>query len=173
VLSRFRRKDPSRDAADRLHAAISARARAPVFHTAFAVPDTIDGRFDLLAFHAFLVMEALKRGGEAGNAVGTHLATGLFASFEDALRDLGVGDFGLSRRIKAMAGAFYGRLESYGAARDESAMAEAILRNVYRGEEAARAQAAALAHYAQGARAALAQSDTTGGLADFGPLPKS
>jgi cytochrome b pre-mRNA-processing protein 3 len=172
VLSRFRRKDVAREAADRLHAAIAARARDPIFHTEFAVPDTIDGRFDLLALHAFLVMEALKGHGEAGSAVSTHLATGVFAGFEDALRDLGVGDFGLSRRIKAMAGAFYGRLEAYGVAEDEPAMAEAILRNVYRGDDAATASAGALARYAARARAAVASGDTLGGVADFGPLPQ-
>jgi cytochrome b pre-mRNA-processing protein 3 len=145
VLSRFRRKDPARDAAGRLHAAIAGRAREPVFHTEFAVPDTIDGRFDLLALHSFLVMEALKHHGEPGHAVGTHLATDVFAGFEDALRDLGVGDFGLSRRIKAMAGAFYGRLEAYGAAKGEAAMADAILRNLYRADDMARARATARA----------------------------
>jgi cytochrome b pre-mRNA-processing protein 3 len=171
VLGRFRRKDPTRDAAGRLHAAISARARDPVFHMAFGVPDTIDGRFDLLTFHAFLVMEALQKAGAAGERTATHLATSIFAGFDNALRDLGVGDFGLSRRIKSMAGAFYGRLEAYRAAAGEPAMADAIIRNLYRGEVGDPARATKLAHYAMTAREHLAKSGVLIGAADFGPHP--
>ncbi len=47
-----------------------ARARAPIFHTTFAVADTIDGRFDLLTLHAFAVMEALKSSGPAQREAG-------------------------------------------------------------------------------------------------------
>jgi cytochrome b pre-mRNA-processing protein 3 len=171
VLSRFRARDPARAAADRLHAAIAGRARDPVFHTRFVVPDTIDGRFDLFALHAFLTMEALKKEGAVGEATATQLATVVFAGFEDALRDLGVGDFGLSRRIKAMANAFYGRLEAYGAARSEAEFAGALVRNLYRGDEAQRAPAEILARYAGTARTHLAASDVLDGSADFGPLP--
>lgn len=171
MLSRFRRKDPAREAADRLHAAIAARSRAPVFYTDFAVPDTIDGRFDLLSLHTFLVMEALK-GRDPEEAVATQLVTAVFAGFEDALRDLGVGDFGLSRRIKAMANAFYGRLEAYRTAPDEATMSGALLRNLYRGDAAMSDRAARLARYVMGARAGLAPSDTASGEANFGPLPE-
>lgn len=171
MLSRFRREEPLRAAADRLHAAIAARARDPVFYTAFAVPDTIDGRFDLFTLHAFLVTEALRRTDGRGDAIATQLATAIFAGFEDALRDLGVGDFGLSRRIKAMANAFYGRLETYGSARGEEAFAAGLVRNLYRGNEEERARAATLARYMIAAQARLAASDVTQGAADFGPLP--
>jgi cytochrome b pre-mRNA-processing protein 3 len=171
VLSRFRRKDVARDAADRLHAAIVDRARTPVFYTAFAVPDTLDGRFDMLALHAFIAMEALKKEGPEGEEIATHLATVLFAGFEDALRDLGVGDFGLSRRIKAMANAFYGRLEAYAAADDEKGTADAILRNVYRGDEENSAHATILAMYVAQARAHAATSLTLKGEIFFGQKP--
>ena len=172
MLSRFRREEPSHAAADRLHAAIARRAREGVFHTAFAVPDTIDGRFDLFTLHAFLIMEALKEKGDMGDAIATQLATAIFAGFEDALRDLGVGDFGLSRRIKAMANAFYGRLEAYANARGDDAFTEALIRNLYRGDAGERARAEALARYASAARLWLVPSDVTRGAADFGPFPK-
>jgi cytochrome b pre-mRNA-processing protein 3 len=158
-----------RAAADRLHAAIAGRARDPVFHMAFEVPDTIDGRFDLFALHAFLIMERLKE--QQGSAdVATQLATAIFAGFENALRDLGVGDFGLSRRIKAMANAFYGRLEAYAAAKDEKAFADALVRNLYRSEEHQRGRAEILARYVTSARRHLAGSDVLGGVVDFGPI---
>src|SRR6202008_1112845 len=139
-------RENDRAAADRLHAAITARSREPVFYRQFDVPDTIDGRFDLLTLHAFLVMEALKTR-ENSSELAAQLATAIFAGFDNALRDLGVGDFGLSRRIKALAGAFYGRLEAFSAAGDEAAFTEALVRNLYRGEEAKRGRAEILARY--------------------------
>jgi cytochrome b pre-mRNA-processing protein 3 len=169
VLGRFRQRETDRAAADRLHNAIAGRARDPVFHTAFEVPDTIDGRFDLFALHAFLILERLKE--EQGSAeVATHLATTIFAGFENALRDLGVGDFGLSRRIKALANAFYGRLEAYAAAKDEAAFADALVRNLYRGEEGQRGRAEILARYVTSARKHLSGNDVMGGVIDFGPV---
>jgi cytochrome b pre-mRNA-processing protein 3 len=170
VLGRFRQRESDRAAADRLHAAISARSREPVFYTQFQVPDTIDGRFDLLTLHAFLVMEALKAR-ENGSELGAQLATVIFAGFDSALRDLGVGDFGLSRRIKAMAAAFYGRLEAYRAADSHAVLAGTIGRNLYRTGSGDAACAGTLARYAMAARKHLADSDVMSGIADFGPLP--
>ena len=102
------------------------------------------------------------------------LASVIFAGFDEALRDLGVGDFGLSRRMKAMAGAFYGRLEAYSAAGAAAALAPVLIRNLYRGDAARAREAAGLAYYILSARrhlmgrtAALLQGDV-----DFGPLPK-
>jgi cytochrome b pre-mRNA-processing protein 3 len=150
-----------------------ARARAPIFHTAFAVPDTIDGRFDLLTLHAFLVLDGLKSQGNAGGKLGTELASAILAGFDEALRELGVGDVGISRRMKALAGAFYGRLEAYSLADTTAMLTPIVLRNLYRGEAARGREAAALAHYILSARehlmgrpAALLQ-----GAVDFGPLP--
>ena len=170
----FRRRiDNSVIAARRLYDLLVARARAPVFHAEFLVPDTIDGRFDLVALHAFLILEALKSQGSAGAKLGSQLASMIFAGFDDALRELGVGDFGISRRIKAMANAFYGRLEAYGATPSEEALTLALLRNLYRGDVARGREAAALAHYIASARSNLAAwSPALGeGNMDFGPLP--
>ncbi len=168
-----RRADNSVIAARGLYELLVARARAPVFPTEFLVPDTIDGRFDLLTLHAFLVLEALKSQGAAGAKLGNHLVSAIFAGFDDALRELGVGDLGISRRIKAMANAFYGRLEAYGAARSDEALTQALLRNLYRSDAARRGEAAALAHYIASARRNLAAgaSALVEGSIDFGPLP--
>ena len=174
MFRRFREPDSTAMAAGRLYEASITRARDPVFHTKFAVPDTIDGRFDLLALHASIVMEVLKSAGPEGARLGAALASVIFAGFDDALRELGVGDFGISRRMKAMAGAFYGRLEVYGEAQTQAALADAILRNLYRGEASRRREAQGLAPYIGQARQtllalprALLQGDS-----DFGPLPQ-
>ena len=77
--------------------------------------------------------------------------------FDEALREQGVSDMGMGRRMKAMANAFYGRLAAYGAAKDDEELAEALARNVWRGA-AVDGPARALAAYVQSARAALAAS---------------
>ena len=168
------RPDQAIPAARRLYEGLVARARDPIFYSVFAVPDTIDGRFDLLTLHAFLVLDALKSQGDAGAKLGTDLVSVIFAGFDEALRELGVGDFGLSRRMKAMAGAFYGRLEAYRAADTAVVLTPVLTRNLYRGDAARTREAAGLAHYILSVRshltgqaAALLQGDF-----DFGPLPE-
>jgi cytochrome b pre-mRNA-processing protein 3 len=71
-----------------------------------------------------------------------------------------------------MANAFYGRLRAYRAAGDEAALAEALLRNLYRGDSAGRTRASRLARYATVAQGRLDASDVVNGVADFGPLPE-
>ncbi|MEE8438947.1 MAG: ubiquinol-cytochrome C chaperone family protein [Micropepsaceae bacterium] len=143
----FGRIEHQREVGRALYRAISAQARSPEFYTRFAVPDTIDGRFDLLALHGFLAMKVLKGCGKTGERIGTHLATSIFESLEEALRELGVGDIGISRRIKAMADAFYGRLAVYSAAEGESEMRDALIRNLYRGDNNRDFEALLLARY--------------------------
>jgi len=173
MFPRFRRAPKPAKAPQRLYDAIVSRSRRPVFHTVFAIPDSIDGRFDVLTLHAFSVMDALTNLGPAGGATGTELASLIFAGFDDALRQLGVSDFGMGRRIKAMADAFYGRLKAYGAASGESELAAAVLRNVYRGDESRHRESVALAHYIFAVRQNLRNQAglLLQGHADFGPLP--
>ncbi len=168
----FRREDPVRRAAQLLHESIAARARERIFYTRFNVTDSIDGRFDLFTLHAFLVLEALKEESGAGKAVGGQLVNFIFAGFEEALRELGVGDAGISRRIKAMANAFYGRLAAYEAAGSEGDFAAALTRNLYRRASAHGDESRALAHYMLTARARLRGQDLGEGRVDFGPLPQ-
>ncbi|HWA30534.1 MAG TPA: ubiquinol-cytochrome C chaperone family protein [Rhizomicrobium sp.] len=150
-------------------AAIGERARRPVFFSEFAVPDTIDGRFDLVALHGWMVLEALRN--LEMKDISQGLIDSLFISFDEGLRDLGVGDIGIGHRMKKLADAFYGRLSAYGAAADERAMADALARNLYRGEPGREQQAAAMARYALAARDQVAAGDLASGKADFGPLP--
>jgi cytochrome b pre-mRNA-processing protein 3 len=176
MLRFFRRDAPEIAAAKQLHGGIVNRARSPVFHADFRVPDTIDGRFDLLTLHAFLVLEALRELGEPGDRLGTRLATELFGGFEAGLRELGVSDMGLSKRIKAMADAFYGRVQAYSGALSKESMAAALIRNLYRGDATCFRAASALAAYVQHVREALgseaASATLLAGTVDFGPLPQ-
>lgn len=153
-----------------LYAAIAERARHRVFFTEFAIPDTVDGRFDLVTLHAWIVLEVL-RTHEMRN-MSQALIDALFVSFDEGLRELGVGDIGLGHRIKKMADAFYGRLSAYRAAADEPALAAAIARNLYRGETGHEHHAEVLAYYAIAAQAGIERGDLKADSLDFGPLPQ-
>ena len=168
MLNIVRKSKDRRDRVQALYQGIVARARAPVFFRELQVSDSIDGRFDLVALHAFLVLERLKRAGLDGEAQG--LMDAIFVSFDEAMRELGVSDMGLGRKMKTMANAFFGRLAAYEAAADEAALRAALAKNVWRGAAPAGAPER-LAAYVQSARAALAASDIAAGTLDFGPLP--
>lgn len=165
MLKVLRRLGDRKRLAEGLFAGLAARARAPVFFLDLSVPDTIDGRFDLLTLHAWLVLERLA--GERD--LSQSLTDIIFVQFDESLRQLGVGDIGIGHRVKKMADAFYGRLKAYGDAANADELATAILRNIYRGDAASTDAARALAAYASNARASLAGSDMAD--VDFGPLP--
>jgi cytochrome b pre-mRNA-processing protein 3 len=170
MLNAWRKSAERKRLSERLCAGVIARARAPVFFQDYGVPDTIDGRFDLLALHAWLVLERLDAAGRRDLAQG--LTDGLFVRFDEGLRDLGAGDMGMGRRMKKIAGAFYGRMRAYSQAAGDAEFAAAVERNLYRGTgqgEGARA----LALYAKLARVHLCRAEVAAGEIDFGPLPTS
>jgi cytochrome b pre-mRNA-processing protein 3 len=170
MLNFVRRAAETKSQARRLCAGLMERARAPVFFTGLCVPDTMDGRFDLVALHAWLVLDRLAS--EPEPALSQALIDEIFVGFDEALRQLGTGDIGMNRRLKAMAEAFYGRLQAYrAAATDLEELATAIRRNLYRGMGADRAEALTMATYAFAARSHLAKANVAEGRLDFGPLP--
>lgn len=154
VLGIFRREDRRPFA---LYGAIVAQARQPAFYTDFGVADSLDGRFDMVVLHVVLATRRLR-----GTAATEQQALfDLFISDMDrSLREMGVGDLTVPKRMKVMGAAFYGRLEAYGAAldaRDAAALAAAIARNLFPEAEAeAGAAPAALAAYALAVEDALA-----------------
>ena len=168
MLNLLRNSGARKELGRALERQVIARARSPRFFAGLNVPDTMDGRFDMVTLHAWLVLARLQAAGETGAAQA--LTDALFVGFDEALREQGVSDMGMGRRMKAMANAFYGRLAAYGAAKNAEELAEALARNVWRGA-AVDAAAQALAGYVQSARAALAASQLEGGALDFGPLP--
>ncbi|MGE3623194.1 MAG: ubiquinol-cytochrome C chaperone family protein [Bdellovibrionales bacterium] len=116
-------------AADPLYRACVAQARLPVFYTDFGVPDTVDGRFDMLVLHVFLVLRQLK--GEA--RASQQLFDLMFADMDKNLREMGVGDMSVGKKIRPMISAFYGRAKAYeGALRDGGdTLRDTLARNIY------------------------------------------
>lgn len=141
-----------------LYGHIVAQARQPGFYTACAVPDTVQGRFEMIALHAFLVMRRLKTGGAPGR-LAQDLFDLMFGDMDRNLRELGTGDLGVAKRIKKLAKAFYGRIAAYedgltGAVAGR--LEEALARNAYEEVAAPPAAVAALAAYLRQADAAMA-----------------
>jgi cytochrome b pre-mRNA-processing protein 3 len=171
LFKRSRKKDAS--TAGALYLALLAQSREPIFYSRLGVADTIDGRFDLLALHAFLVFDALREAGAHTGEIGVKLANTIFSGLDQGLRELGVTDFGMGRRMRKMADAFYGRIQAYGAAANEAELALTVQRNLYRGDPTSTRAARAIAHYMCSARAQLRRETTAlmAGQPDFGPLP--
>jgi cytochrome b pre-mRNA-processing protein 3 len=109
----FERRRQAADAARALYERAVAQARQPGFYTALGVPDSLDGRFDLVAVHVFLLLYRLKRERAAAAPLAQCLFDVMFDDMDESLRELGVGDLGVGWRVKAMAKALYGRLAAY------------------------------------------------------------
>ena len=166
-----------------LYRAAVAAARAHVFYAIHGVPDTPDGRFDLIALHVFLVLRRIKReqgsAGSGARALAQALTDLMFADMDRNLREMGVGDLGVGKQVKALAAAFRGRVAAYDAALERSdgdtGLAAALGRNLYRGAGHAAGQGAAgLARHVRATDAALASqpwSALAAGHAVFPPPP--
>ena len=149
---------PGRHVTDALYEAIVAAARQPHFYSAWEVPDTPLGRYEMLSLHMFLFLERAR--GKAGGLadLAQELTDEFFKDMDHSLRELGIGDLGVPKRMKKLAKMFYGRAESYRsalAAGDRAALAAALARNV-QPQRPDWPQAAHLAAYAASASAALA-----------------
>ncbi len=121
-----------------LYGAAVRAARQPVFYRDLGVPDTLDGRFDLVGLHVFLVIRRLAALPPPGPDVAQAVFDAMFSDMDFNLREMGVSDLVVGRRVKAMWEALHGRSAAYEAAMgqgDTAALAEALARNVWRGAE--------------------------------------
>jgi cytochrome b pre-mRNA-processing protein 3 len=135
-----------------LYGAAVAAAREPWLYAALGVPDTLDGRFDLVALHAFLLIDRLRGLPEPGPALAQAVFDAMFSDMDMNLRELGVGDLAVGKRVRAMWEAFHGRANAYAAALqapDNSRLEAALARNVWRVEPPPDGAPAALARLAR------------------------
>ncbi len=119
-----------RPPARRVYEAIVAAARHPAFYAVMGVADTVDGRFDMISLHAFLVLDRLKG---VEQEFRQQLVDELFRDMDRSLREMGVGDVSVGKKVRKMAEVFYGRVTAYDRALDEGAISVAavIARNVF------------------------------------------
>ena len=118
-----------------LYATAVGAARNPYFYTVLGVPDTLDGRFDLVGIHAFLLIRRLQTGDGAARAVAQSVFDAMFSDMDVTLREIGVGDMSIGKRVRAMWEAFHGRATAYAGALDDAdpaVLVGALARNVWR-----------------------------------------
>lgn len=158
-----------RKSASALYGRIVAQSRLAEFYKDFNVPDTVEGRFELLALHMFIVLETLRRQGAGGDPVARCLVDAFFADMDTSMRELGVGDMAVPKRMRKLSAAFYERLNTYrGAAESPASLANTIQDHIFGGVRTERAQA--LASYALQALAEpqnLAIEALLGGRVEF------
>ena len=130
---------------ERLYLAIVAASRAPGLYRDYGVPDTFEGRFESLTLHAVLVLRHLRDSATPGPEMAQDLVDTVFQHFDRTLREMGVGDTVVPKRMKKMAEAFLGRSAAYDEAlrAGPDALVESLSRNVYNGN----GDALALARY--------------------------
>tara|TARA_B100002052_G_C15803055_1_gene562107 strand:- start:403 stop:939 length:537 start_codon:yes stop_codon:yes gene_type:complete len=134
-INRFFSKTRQDKLASNVFKIIVDQSREKYFYTNLGVPDTLEGRFELIVLHTFLVVRCLKNN-KTMKKFGRDIMTVLFDDFDLSLRELGVGDMGIGKKIKVMADSFYGRCKAYeeGLNSGDKEIEEAIIRNIYRGE---------------------------------------
>lgn len=136
MLSRLFPNAALRRKAYALYATIVDQSRKPVFYTDWAVADSLDGRFDVILLHLALLMHRLGQTKDRKTIAFSRMVCEAFiADMDRSLREMGVGDAGVKRRIKNMVQAFYGRLKAYEEAFDHPlTLPETLNRNLYRGK---------------------------------------
>jgi cytochrome b pre-mRNA-processing protein 3 len=122
----------NQDIVERLYAAVMQAARHPLLFTQGGVPDTLEGRFDCLTLHIVLVLRRLKALPQPAQDLAGDLVDRLFLGFDQALREMGVGDVTIPKRMKTMAAAFAGRAKAYeqGFLGGEAEFSAALSRNL-------------------------------------------
>lgn len=117
-----------------IYASIVAKARQPEFYDYMGVPDSIDGRFDMIALHAILLMNRLGRGSSQAQEFAQRVFDAMFADMDHSLREMGVADLSVAREVRRMAEMFYGRAKAYRSAMATNVDTElpaAIARNIF------------------------------------------
>lgn len=163
MLKLFRRSK-TRETIERLYGAIVAQARQPAFYTEFSIPDTVEGRLEMLMLHTFLVCHRLKDEAPEGRGISQEVFDAFLDDMDRTLREMGIGDLSVPKKMKKIGQGFYDRTAAYDAALAEpgEALSKALSKNIFsRYEETAVPQehpvaTDALAAYVRAAAAALA-----------------
>ncbi len=165
----FLRRNPHERAGYTLYVSAVAAARDPFLYSTVGVADTLDGRFDLVGLHTYLVIRRLQAQPKPGPDLAQAVFDAMFNDMDVNLREMGVGDLSVGKKVKVMWEAFHGRATAYARALDAGdavSLAAALARNVWRGAEAG-AGPALLAAIVQAQEAHLAGQNLIDGHVDF------
>jgi cytochrome b pre-mRNA-processing protein 3 len=167
LLDRLFRPRPALAAGRALYARCVEQSRTPALYAELGAPDTVEGRFEVYSLHVVLLLDRLRGQGEAAAEVSQALFDTYVKSLDHALREMGVGDLSVGRKMRKLGEAFYGRCKSYEAAfqalPDQGALQALVVRTVYAETDAAPARR--LVDYVLAQRAALAGQPLDGLLA--------
>jgi cytochrome b pre-mRNA-processing protein 3 len=162
MLNRLFRPSPLREVGRALYARVVEQSRAPGLYETLRAPDTVEGRFEIYSLHVVLLLDRLQVAGPAAKDVSQALFDTYVKSLDDALREMGVGDLSVGKKMRKLGEAFFGRVKNYHAAftalPDQGPLDALLARTVYDGVEAA--PVAALAAYVASQRAHLASQPT-------------
>ncbi len=113
MLNWLRSRAVLRSKADQLYGAVVAQARAPELYIHMGVPDTPEGRYEMIVLHLFCLLERLKGAGAQELKLSRLMIERFVADLDGAMREMGVGDVGVAKKVKAAAAGFYGRAAAY------------------------------------------------------------
>ena len=158
ILDRLLKPRPAKAAGGKLYASAVAQARSAPLYVQMGVRDSIEGRFELFTLHVVLLLERLKGQGEAAAEVSQATFDAYVRGLDDAFREIGVSDTAVGKKMKKLAGAFYGRLKAFDEAvaslPDATALSAMLARTAL--EERGDGDVAALSAYVVAARDHLA-----------------
>lgn len=158
ILDRLLKPRPAKAAGGKLYASAVAQARSAPLYVQMGVRDSIEGRFELFTLHVVLLLERLKGQGEAAAEVSQATFDAYVRGLDDAFREIGVSDTAVGKKMKKLAGAFYGRLKAFDEAvaslPDSAALSAMLARTAL--EERGDGDVAALSAYVVAARDHLA-----------------
>jgi cytochrome b pre-mRNA-processing protein 3 len=158
-LDRWLKPRPAKAAGAKLYAGAVAQARSAIFYRDFGVRDSMEGRFELFSLHVIFLIERLKGQGEAAAETSQAVFDSYVKGLDDAFREIGVSDTAVGKKMKKLAGAFYGRLKTYDDAvatlPESTGLAEFLARTAF--EERGEGDVTALSAYVIKTRAALAE----------------
>ena len=134
IFNLFKKKHSNRAIVDRQYASLTSAARIPFFYADLDVPDTVMGRFEMLSLVMILFFRRTSRADRSGQELAQEIIDAFFQDIDHSIRELGVGDQSVPKRMKKFAGMFYGRVQTYGTAlqaQDVAALAQALRRNIH------------------------------------------
>lgn len=134
ILSLFKRKKANQALVEKQYAEITGAARSPRFYEEMGVPDTVMGRFEMISVHLILYLRRTGAAGAGAKGIAQDIVDAFFEDVDHSIRELGIGDTSVPKRMKKLARMFYGRAQSYGQALDADdrpGLVAALKRNIH------------------------------------------
>ena len=137
------------EVAAKIYNDLVAHARSPAFYLSYGVPDSELGRFEMICLHCYLLFRRLGKTDNAGKELSQSVHDLMFSDLDRTLREQGIGDMGIGKRIKALARNLYGRIDAYeiGFTEGSTELANALRRNLYASADASDSEITAMITY--------------------------